>query len=185
MKINNPWVLVPENVLKDPDLTFREKIMFSKILALDNGEEHCYANNHYFSELMSVGKTTVSRIINSLKFKGYIEIENSQSKHRRIKICSNQPSTNGQSNFEHMYKHNNNNKNNNKKTLTKDIFDRILEFQDSMRLSFEKNNMPDEEQKKFLDYWCEVNDTGTKFRVEKQEFFNKDRRIKTCISRAK
>tara|TARA_R100000808_G_C2118933_1_gene130719 strand:+ start:114 stop:860 length:747 start_codon:yes stop_codon:yes gene_type:complete len=179
MKINNPWVLIPENVLKDPNLTFREKIMYSKILALDNGEEHCYANNHYFSELLGVGKVSISRIINGLVKKNYIKINNPQSKHRRIKICTNLLYTNGQSNNIHMYKQNNNNKNNNKTHVGL----RILHFKSSMIEAFKDAEMPVEEQEKFLEYWCELNSSGNKFRREKEEFFDEKKRVKTWMAR--
>ena len=178
MKINNPWVLIPENVLRDSNLTFREKIMYSKIVALDNGEAHCYAGNQYFSELLGIGKVSVSRIINSLIKKGYVKSIIHNGNQRRLYICSMRGSTYVQGVVGHMYKHNN--KSNNKSNINMDLKSTLekrtdLFKRDVMTFIQYDNDMLED----FIKYWTETNSSGTKFRREDEKFFDIGRRLST------
>lgn len=65
---------ITAEVRYDADLTGDEKILYAEITALSNKNGYCYASNDYFSNLFSVTNVTVSRRINKLKDKGYLNI---------------------------------------------------------------------------------------------------------------
>ena len=65
---------MPNEVIRDKKLSDKGKIVYSIILALSKNND-CIISNSYISELLNVSKTQVSRIINTLKKDGYIEIE--------------------------------------------------------------------------------------------------------------
>lgn len=65
---------MPNEVVKDEKLSDKGKIVYSIILALSKNND-CIISNSYISELLNITKTQVSRIINTLKKDGYIEVE--------------------------------------------------------------------------------------------------------------
>ncbi len=65
---------MPNEVVRDKKLSDKGKIVYSIILALSKNND-CIISNSYISELLNVSKIQVSRIINTLKKDGYIEIE--------------------------------------------------------------------------------------------------------------
>ncbi len=67
-------VWIPYEVLIDTKLNDKEKIVYSMILYLSK-EKECIISNSYISELLNITKIQSSRIINSLKKKGYIKVE--------------------------------------------------------------------------------------------------------------
>lgn len=67
-------VWIPYEVLIDTKLNDKEKIVYSMILYLSK-EKECIMSNLYISELLNITKIQSSRIINSLKKKGYIKVE--------------------------------------------------------------------------------------------------------------
>ena len=67
-------VWIPYEVLIDTKLNDKEKIVYSMILYLSK-EKECIISNSYISELLNITKIQASRIINSLKKKGYIKVE--------------------------------------------------------------------------------------------------------------
>ncbi len=67
-------VWIPYEILIDTKLNDKEKIVYSMILYLSK-EKECIMSNSYISELLSITKIQSSRIINSLKKKGYIKVE--------------------------------------------------------------------------------------------------------------
>ncbi len=67
-------VWIPYEILMDIKLNDKEKIVYSMILYLSK-EKECIMSNLYISELLSITKIQSSRIINSLKKKGYIKVE--------------------------------------------------------------------------------------------------------------
>lgn len=67
-------IWMPNEVIRDKKLSDKGKIVYSIILALSKNND-CIISNSYISELLNVSKTQVSRIINTLKKDGYIEIE--------------------------------------------------------------------------------------------------------------
>ena len=67
-------VWIPYEILTDVKLNDKEKIVYSMILYLSK-EKECIMSNSYISELLNITKIQSSRIINSLKKKGYIKVE--------------------------------------------------------------------------------------------------------------
>lgn len=67
-------VWIPYEILTDIKLNDKEKFVYSMILYLSK-EKECIMSNSYISELLNITKIQSSRIINSLKKKGYIEID--------------------------------------------------------------------------------------------------------------
>ena len=67
-------VWIPYEIVTDIKLNDKEKIAYSMILYLSK-EKECIMSNLYISELLNITKIQSSRIINSLKKKGYIKIE--------------------------------------------------------------------------------------------------------------
>ncbi len=67
-------VWIPYEILTDIKLNDKEKIVYSMILYLSK-ETDCIISNMYISELLNITKIQSSRIINSLKKKGYIKVE--------------------------------------------------------------------------------------------------------------
>jgi len=65
-------LLIPESILFDKNLNPIEKIVLSLVSVLDNNDG-CYANNNYFSKIINRSQISVSRIINVLIKKGYVE----------------------------------------------------------------------------------------------------------------
>ena len=61
-------------MLVDKNLNDKEKTIFSMILSLSK-ENDCIMSNSYIRKLLNICNVQASRIINSLKKKGYINIE--------------------------------------------------------------------------------------------------------------
>ena len=62
-------------VLTDEKLRNKEKVIYSLILFLSKERNFCFCNNKDLSELLNISVTQVSKLVNSLKEKGYINIE--------------------------------------------------------------------------------------------------------------
>ena len=67
--------IIPANVRYDKTLKPNEKLMFGEITSLSNKEGYCWATNEYFASLYGVSKFTVSRWINKLVKRGYVNSE--------------------------------------------------------------------------------------------------------------
>ena len=67
-------VWIPYEILTDIKLNDKEKFVYSMILYLSK-EKECIMSNSYISELLNITKIQASRIINSLKKKGYLKVE--------------------------------------------------------------------------------------------------------------
>lgn len=67
-------IWIPYQIITDIKLNDKEKIVYSMILYLSK-EKECIVSNSYISELLNVTKIQSSRIINSLKKKGYIKVD--------------------------------------------------------------------------------------------------------------
>lgn len=65
---------MPYEVVMNKKLNDKGKIVYSIILALSKNND-CIISNSYISELLNITKIQASRIINTLKKYGYIEIE--------------------------------------------------------------------------------------------------------------
>lgn len=71
-------VWFPKELWLDPDLTPQEKMFLIEISSLENCGE-CYASNQHFAELFKLSKDRVSRVINDLISRGYLESESRKS----------------------------------------------------------------------------------------------------------
>ena len=67
-------VWIPYEILTDIKLNDKEKFVYSMILYLSK-EKECIMSNSYISELLNIKKIQASRIINSLKKKGYLKVD--------------------------------------------------------------------------------------------------------------
>lgn len=67
-------IWIPYEVLTDKKLNDKEKMIYSMILSLSK-ENDCTISNTYISNLLNICNVQASRIINSLKKKGYIIVK--------------------------------------------------------------------------------------------------------------
>ena len=69
------FAILPAHIRYNKDLTDSEKILFCEITALSNKNGYCYASNKYLSEIYGVSIDTISRRVNKLKKKGYVDVQ--------------------------------------------------------------------------------------------------------------
>ena len=72
-KLKGLWI--PAEILLNEDLTDKEKIILSMILYLSEESKCCFASNKYISNIVNVTHERVSKIISSLKDKGYVSVK--------------------------------------------------------------------------------------------------------------
>ena len=82
------YILLPEYITKDKNLTDKEKNIYAMVLALSKNQE-CIMSNTYISEILNISKVHASRLISSLRDKGYIQVkiiykENSKQVLKRV-----------------------------------------------------------------------------------------------------
>ena len=82
------YIILPEYITKDKNLTDKEKNIYSMILTLSKTKE-CTMSNAYISSMLNISKVHSSRLISSLRDKGYINVkieykENSKEIEKRI-----------------------------------------------------------------------------------------------------
>ena len=73
--LNLKGIWIPIEILTDEKLSDKEKIIYAIILYLSKENNYCYLTNKTISELLNVSITQVSKLVNSLKDKKYIDIE--------------------------------------------------------------------------------------------------------------
>lgn len=66
-------VWIPREIWLDENLTWTEKILLVEIDSLSMLEKGCFATNEYFGSFFNLSKDRISKLITSLKKKGYIE----------------------------------------------------------------------------------------------------------------
>lgn len=69
------YAIIPANVRYDKDLTPNAKLLYGEITALCNKKGYCWAGNAYFSKLYQVSKVSISKWVNQLCKKGYVNTE--------------------------------------------------------------------------------------------------------------
>lgn len=67
-------VWIPKEIWLDKSLGWSEKLLLVEIHSLDN-DSGCWASNEYFSDFFNLSKDRISKLISSLKKKGYITVE--------------------------------------------------------------------------------------------------------------
>ena len=87
-KLKGLWI--PLNILLNEELSDKEKIVLSMISYLSDETGSCFASNKYIASIVNVTSDRVSKIVSSLKKKGYIEVrlkfkkENKEVESRQI-----------------------------------------------------------------------------------------------------
>ena len=83
------YSILPAVVRYDKDLTANAKLLYGEISALTQKNGICFATNEYFSRLYNLSERAITRLICSLKNKGYIkvEIKNDIDNKRTRQIC--------------------------------------------------------------------------------------------------
>ena len=94
MENPNYFAIIPANVRYDDMLCANAKLLYGEITSLCNKEGYCWAKNSYFADLYKTTKKTISRWINILRDRGYIDVcmirkEKSKEIDKRIIIISN------------------------------------------------------------------------------------------------
>ena len=82
----NDYIVIPGEVLRNPDLTYLQKLILAKITNLDN-DKGCFATNKYFATLLSTSINSVSKTINQLLKLGLIKVEITDNTHRSITLA--------------------------------------------------------------------------------------------------
>ena len=85
---NFKYIILPEYITKDKNLTDKEETIYSMILTLSKTKE-CIMSNSYISSMLNISKVHSSRLISYLRDKGYIKVkieykENSKEIQKRI-----------------------------------------------------------------------------------------------------
>lgn len=76
-------IWIPKAIWERKDLNSTEKIIISEIDSLDSGDG-CWAGNKHFSDLLQIGKESVSNNLGKLRDKGIIEITENETQTRRM-----------------------------------------------------------------------------------------------------
>ena len=71
-KLKGLWI--PAEILLNNDLSDKEKIILSMILYLSDETGSCFASNKYIASIVKVTSDRVSKIVSSLKEKGYVDV---------------------------------------------------------------------------------------------------------------
>ena len=73
--LNLKGIWIPIEILTDNKLSDKEKIIYTITIYLSKENKYCYLTNKSISELLNISITQVSKLVNSLKEKGYVNIE--------------------------------------------------------------------------------------------------------------
>ena len=73
--LNLKGLWIPIEILTDKNLSDKEKNIYSLVIFLSQEKQYCFCTNKTISELLNISVTQVSKLVNSLKDKGYINIE--------------------------------------------------------------------------------------------------------------
>ena len=82
----NDYIVIPGEVLRNPDLTYLQKLILAKITNLDN-DKGCFATNKYFATLLSTSINSVSKTINQLLKLGLIKVEITDNTNRSMTLA--------------------------------------------------------------------------------------------------
>ena len=73
--LNLKGIWIPIEILLDKNLSDKEKLIYSLIIFLSQDNKYCFCTNNTISGLLNISITQVSKLINSLKNKKYINIK--------------------------------------------------------------------------------------------------------------
>lgn len=73
-KINKKklFTLIPCEISEDKSLKLNEKIILSEIVTMETYAGEFHATNQYLADLLNLSKSSISRIINDLRHRGFI-----------------------------------------------------------------------------------------------------------------
>jgi len=74
------FITVPIELMHDKQLSANQKFILAEIMQLCSLEKGCIASNMHFSELVGITTMGVSKALHDLEEKGYIKIDNAQTK---------------------------------------------------------------------------------------------------------
>ena len=74
------FITVPIEIMHDKKLSPNQKFILSEIMQLSELDKGCFASNKHFAELIGITTMGVSKALHDLEEKGYIKIDNSQTK---------------------------------------------------------------------------------------------------------
>ncbi len=83
------FAIIPANVRYDSELKPNEKLLYGEISSLCNKDGTCWASNRYFSELYEVDIATISRWVNNLINKKYLNVIYGKDNQRILSIDNN------------------------------------------------------------------------------------------------
>lgn len=69
------WAFIPSMALSDKSLSSTAKLILAEIYALADENGICYPSNRHFSEILGISEVQVSKCINQLKKKKWIDVE--------------------------------------------------------------------------------------------------------------
>lgn len=72
-KLKGIWL--SKEVLSITELNIKEKLILSLAINLNNNEKSCFASNKFIGKLVDVSPNRVSKLVSSLKDKGYIRVK--------------------------------------------------------------------------------------------------------------
>lgn len=73
--LEKSYLIIPEKVAQDNNLTPLAKILFAKIYSLTKQEGYCWATNKMLALYFNVTERTITSNINKLNKYGYIELK--------------------------------------------------------------------------------------------------------------
>ena len=169
------YAIIPANV-RYSNLKPHAKLLYGEITALASKEGYCFASNRYFADLYDVTKNTISSWVTDLNKEGFVTVqiikEGNQVIQRRIGITQkgDTPIT---------YKQEDN---------STSIINTINNLPTRIQ-SFEAEVLilepDDNESRKFIIYWSELNKNKTKMRWELERTWDTKARIERWKSRQK
>ena len=68
-------IWIPREVWLNKDLSTNEKVLLADIASLGGMSNGCFASNQYLADFFGLSKDRISKLISSLKNKGYITVE--------------------------------------------------------------------------------------------------------------
>lgn len=169
------YAIIPANV-RYSNLKPNTKLLYGEITALASKEGYCFASNRYFADLYNVTKNTISSWISDLNNAGFVSVqlikEGNQVIERRIGITQK-----GDTPITYKQEDNSTSINNTINNLPT----RIKSFESEVLILEPDDN----ESRKFIIYWSELNKNKTKMRWELERTWDTKARIGRWKSRQK